>query len=187
MIKIDAIGEAFFCMWQGFEPCLLARPAATDDPRLSKWIARRGCVAVSALRTFSQAHAVIVRQLACAPDVPIVHMLLRAVHCATLDPTASIPFQAEAAGLAVPALQILEEIGRFCPERLASEVSSDGCLQLVRLTDETEFAAAAASDGHSIDTISSHRESRGAHGLKGRHQSQYVINPRPPHRRADER
>jgi hypothetical protein len=142
---IDVVGEAFFCMCQGFEACLLARPADTSDIRLSRWIAKRGCAAVAALRTFSRAHATMVRQLSCAPDVPMVHMLLTAVHCATLEPAASIPFQAEAAGLALPALQVLDEIGRFCPGRLVTEASPDGCAQLVRLTDETEFAAAAAA------------------------------------------
>lgn len=142
---IDAIAEAFFCMWQGFEACLLARPADTTNSRLSKWVARRGCAAVAALHAFSRAHATMIRQLACAPDVPIVHMLLRVVYCATLEPTASIPFQVEAAGLVLPALQILEEIGRVCPTRLVSEAFPDGCAQLVRLMDEAAFASAAAA------------------------------------------
>ena len=142
---VEAIGEAFFTLVEGFEPCLLAQPTGGKDAKLTKYIATRGCAAVAALRTFSRAHVTIVRHIACAPKVPLVHMLLRALQCATLEANASIPFQAEAAGLALPALQILEAIGRYCPKRLVTEASPDGCAQLVLLMDETAYDTAAAA------------------------------------------
>lgn len=142
---MEAIGEAYFSIIEGFEACLIARPADTSDSKLGKYIAKRGCSAISALRMLSQAHDTILRQMVCAPSVPLVHMLLRAVQCAALDETASISFQAEAATLVIPALHILESIGRCCPARLVAEAAPQGALQLVQLMDERAFDAAAAA------------------------------------------
>ena len=141
---LSAIGDCFFSLVEGFELCLLPNPAAGGDAQLARYVAKRGCVAVSALRDFSHAHDTITKQMACSPKVPLVHMLLQALHSATLNRSASVPFQAEAAALALPALDILDSIGRHCPRRLTAEASPDGCNLLVQLMDESVFTAAAS-------------------------------------------